>query len=46
MRSLSSNGFMIPMNGSLVMMNLSLSDEIMQQLLTEIAIEESDEETL
>jgi hypothetical protein len=37
---------MLAANQSLVMMNMSMSDSLMQLLMNEIAIEEADEETL
>jgi len=42
----SSTGAMLAANQSLVMMNMSMSDSLMQLLMNEIAIEEADEETL
>ena len=46
MRSFSTNGLIVPMNTRLALMNLSLTDSLMQLLLNELSLEDVDEETL
>jgi len=46
MRTFSNNGMLLPLNSRLALMNLSLSDSLMQELLSDLTIDENDEENL
>jgi hypothetical protein len=45
-RSFGTSGLLVPLNGRLVLMNLSATDSLMQMLLNELALDDADEDIL